>query len=58
MVVIWIFWEAILTVKANDKVDILTDKPFLYQNFLGQPDGAGGSRIHIDRSITDAKRQN
>ncbi len=45
MVEIYIFWEGILTVKANGRVGILTDNPFLNQNCLGQ------HRIHIDMCI-------
>ncbi len=37
MVEILIFWEGILTVKPNDRVEILRDRHFLHQNSLGQP---------------------
>ncbi len=33
------FWEGILTVKANGRVESLTDKPFFHQNSLVQPGG-------------------
>ncbi len=33
--------------KVNDRVGILTDTPFLYQNSLGQPGG-----LHMDTCIT------
>ncbi len=39
-----------MTVRALGMVEILTDKPFLYQNSYGQP-WEGGSRIQIDRCI-------
>ncbi len=37
MVEMLIVWEGILTVKANASLGILIDKPFRYQNSLGQP---------------------
>ncbi len=41
------FWEGIQRVKANGRVGIPTDKPFLHQNFLGQPGGPHISQIDI-----------
>ncbi len=41
--------------KANGGMQILTDKPFLYQNSLGQPPPA--HRIPIDRYIIDQLHQ-
>ncbi len=44
--------KGILTVKANGRVCILTDKSVLPQNVLGQP-RVGPHGIHIDTYITD-----
>ncbi len=49
----FIFWEGILTSTAHGKVRILTDKPVLHQNSLGQPGPLPPPpRTHFDRCIT------
>ncbi len=44
MVEILIFWEGILTVKAKDRVLILTNNPFLHQKYWG---GLQDSHWHV-----------